>query len=783
MAKITSPKEYFGFEIGSEGNMFGYKELVGYVEEISKQTDLIRIDYMEKTLDGNELIAVIVSSSKNLEKLDYYKEISNKLSDPEGLSESEIDTLTKEGKAICVCTLSLHSHEIGGTQMSPLLLYELVTNKSEKFKNILENVIFIMFPTANPDGLEINNAWNKKYKGTKHEKKACVREYNRYASHANNRDGMYHDLIETKCFAKYFYQDFHANALLDFHHAPSYHNRLFLEPSCDPLREELNPLLVREIEFYGNGIACFLEEQNIPNVVTELNDLYGEEFTTTNYFNMADSVKHHNIIGITFEAAHIPGAYGMYVSKEDSASKGSMPSMKNPHPWEGGWWSLYDIVKEDMLSVIGMLNLMAQNKNQLLKNGAIKAIRQTERGKKSEDKAYIIPKNQHDLSSLNRFIKVLLGQRIKFFVADEDIKLSYGKCFEKGSIVVPLAQPKFSVVSVLLRKRDVPDNRYTRRSDGTFLTGDMAASNVAGWMGLDVFAAKEEVKAKMHLYNGEIFEEEKLLVTQNESYKKINKMLLDGKKVFQNGDEFYVGFSGEKEVKKAKIALMSVDVLGYDSWAYCNHTLTKYNTNHTLLRGEDIANGHLSGFDVLILPGYNMETLLREDLYDNEVPDEIKIGLGKKGLDEIKKFVKSGKRVVGWGKTCEYFKECFNLDLEITTLNLSQKEYQTGGSLLNVTGKDHKFMRGMPQKFEVVNFNDFAFLPKSEDNYTAFVKYNQKDVLSNGLLVGEEYIAGKDCAVSVKYGDGEIVMFGFDAQFRSQAEGTFKLFLNTLYLD
>ena len=116
-------------------------------------------------------------------------------------------------------------------------------------------------------------------------------------------------------------------------------------------------------------------------------------------------------------------------------------------------------------------------------------------------------------------------------------------------------------------------------------------------------------------------------------------------------------------------------------------------------------------------------------------------------------------------------------------MNLSQKEYQTGGSLLNVTGKDHKFMRGMPQKFEVVNFNDFAFSSKSEDNYTAFVKYNEKEVLSNGLLVGEKYIAGKDCAISVKYGDGEIVMFGFDAQFRSQAEGTFKLFLNTLYLD
>lgn len=782
MKQIPVPEQFFGFQPGAEGMMFNYAELTAYCEAVEEASDRVQMEYLEKTLDGNALAVLLISSPENLANREEYRKIVRQLADPRELSSEEIEVLAQKGKAVCACTLSLHAHEIGGTQMSPLLIYELATSEDAEIRQILDQVIFILFPTANPDGLDVNTDWNRRYRGTPYAEGWCVREYNRYASHGNNRDGMTLDLVETRCFSKFLYREWYANALLDFHHAPSNHNRLMLEPCCDPLREEISPLLVREIQHYGYGIACELEEKNFANVVTQFNDLYGEEFVTTNYFNLADSVKYHNIIGILFEAAHIPGAYGMYVSADDCSSKGKMPSMSNPHPWEGGWWSLNDIVQQDKQAVLAMLGQLARNKVQVLRNTAQKALKQTERGAKSAEQAFLIPAEQWDRSARRHLLEILQNQQIEMQIAEELISLDDGRVLEKGCVIVPLAQPNFAVASVLLRKRNVPDNRYSRRSDGTFLVGDLAASNVAEWMGVEVLPANRPVSARARAFVLPEEQNETLSVCNNDSYRQINEALCEGKTVVQKNGRFVMGSEDGIPVRLGKIAVLSVDLLGYDSWAFCNHTMDKFATGHRLLRGEEICRGALNEFDILLLPGYPKGALLREDKTDEKVAPENRIGMGQEGLAEIRKFLQRGGRVIGWGKTCEYLIDCLELPVELGAFGVPATEYFTGGSLLHAQAAEHPFTRGIPANFTLMNLNDPVLRPKSENGYTPFVRYPEKNVLVNGVLVGEEKIAGWDGAAVERVGAGEVVLYGFDPQFRSQADGVFKLLLNALYL-
>jgi glutamine amidotransferase-like uncharacterized protein len=58
--------------------------------------------------------------------------------------------------------------------------------------------------------------------------------------------------------------------------------------------------------------------------------------------------------------------------------------------------------------------------------------------------------------------------------------------------------------------------------------------------------------------------------------------------------------------------------------------------------------------------------------------------------------------------------------------------------------------------------------------------YVDRDILQSGWLLGEQLIAKKAAAVSVKHGDGRVVLIGFRPQHRNQTHGTFKLVFNAL---
>src|SRR5688500_7979556 len=52
--------------------------------------------------------------------------------------------------------------------------------------------------------------------------------------------------------------------------------------------------------------------------------------------------------------------------------------------------------------------------------------------------------------------------------------------------------------------------------------------------------------------------------------------------------------------------------------------------------------------------------------------------------------------------------------------------------------------------------------------------YIDRDILQSGWLLEEQVIAKKAAAVSVKLGQGKVVMIGFRPQHRDQTHGTFK---------
>ena len=167
--KVTSPEEFFSFQLGSDRKIARWDKIIHYFEVLERESSKIKVIDMGPSTMGHPFLLVIISSEENLANLDRLKQVNAKLSDPRGVAETEIKKLIKEGKAIICQSMCLQATEIGGTQMAPELAYDLLTRRDEETYRILENVVFLMIPCFNPDGQIMVTDWYTKWLGTEYE--------------------------------------------------------------------------------------------------------------------------------------------------------------------------------------------------------------------------------------------------------------------------------------------------------------------------------------------------------------------------------------------------------------------------------------------------------------------------------------------------------------------------------------------------------------------------------------------------------------------------------------
>ena len=74
----------------------------------------------------------------------------------------------------------------------------------------------------------------------------------------------------------------------------------------------------------------------------------------------------------------------------------------------------------------------------------------------------------------------------------------------------------------------------------------------------------------------------------------------------------------------------------------------------------------------------------------------------------------------------------------------------------------------------------YEIQPAGASSVKTIASFTDKDVLQSGWLLGESVIAGKPTMVSVAYGQGRVVLYGFRVQHRDQTHGTYKLLFNAL---
>ena len=180
MARVTTPEEFLGFKVGEDRKLAGWDEMVGYFELLSRESDRVLVEEIGCSTEGHPFILCTISSPENLRRTDEFRAIQRSLSDPVKLSGDEADHALEQARAVVAVTCSIHATEVGGSQMSLELAYLLAYSDDERVRAILDNVILLLVPSMNPDGLVRVKDWYDASLGTHFEGSIPPYLYHKY---------------------------------------------------------------------------------------------------------------------------------------------------------------------------------------------------------------------------------------------------------------------------------------------------------------------------------------------------------------------------------------------------------------------------------------------------------------------------------------------------------------------------------------------------------------------------------------------------------------------------
>ena len=819
--------------MGADRKLAHWDDLVKYYNELGEKSDRMKVVNMGNSTLGNPFLALYISSPENLARLDDYKKINANLADPRGLNDDEVEAAIATGKAVIVQSFGLHSSEVAASQTAAELTYDMLTRQDDEMLRILDNTIAIMIPCFNPDGEIMVTEWYNKYVGTEWEAAPMPYLYHHYIGHDNNRDAYAQNTIESVYGAQIMFREWIPQAYIDHHQMGQYAARLYVPPYAEPIRPDGDPLVWREMSWYGAHIAYKEEEMGRSGVVN------AAIYSGWGHFGFHWITPFHNIAGMLTESASANYATPLYVHPDQL--QGNIHGMPEyaaqttfPNPWKGGWWRVRDIVVQQKIAALACLDIAARNRETVLKNMYLKAIRQTDRGKQGEIKAFMIPAEQHDPLTMEKMINILLNQGIEVRKIDREFTHE-GRVYGSGSYMVSLAQPKRGVIRWLLGQTYYPDNEFTRtRSGNPIRPYDMSTDNISEYMGVNVHEAMTAVLEDFPVVREKVMTPGSASKGEygysfsgklNDSFKAVN--LLWDKKVkvsrinIESGDlspgdfvirnasqsdlesisaETGVSFSplnsdpgnSAREISRNRIAMYHRYMGGNMDEGWTRLLLENFKFPYTSLKDAELKAGSLNKkYDVIILPDDNASVMVGEGYGEfsrrnpNRYPPEWRSGFGAQGVQALKSFVENGGTIITLGQAGEFAIDKFKLPVRNAVRNIPAREFWSPGSTLWMDfDNTDPAAYGMPEEglgLFLVNNDVYEVIPnsKNHDVYRIAV-FKERDIMESGWLLGEEHIAKKASMVSVTMGKGSVVMVGFRPQHRHQTHGTFKLLFNTL---
>ncbi|PKP52288.1 MAG: hypothetical protein CVT92_09785 [Bacteroidetes bacterium HGW-Bacteroidetes-1] len=845
--EIKSPEAFFGFKPGDDFKLFDYEQLISYLKLLESQSERCEMVEIGRSPMDKPMYVFLVSSAENIRNKDRLKEINRLLSMEVMLTESKINAIVAEGKVFVIATMSMHSNEVAPSQAVPLIAYELATTQDPKKLHWLDETVLMLVPNHNPDGMDMIVEHYRKYLGTKYEKTSMPGVYHKYVGHDNNRDFITLTQSDNKAISQLFSHDWFPQVMVEKHQMGASGVRYFVPPPHDPISENIDAGILNWMGIFGARMMQRMTADSLKGVTQRyLFDDYWPGHTETciwkNTIGMlteAASASHASPVFIEKQEISVSG-------KGLSEYKKSI-NMPDPWPggwWHLGdivqyeissLWGMLETATENREQILRFRNSLTQKMVRLGQTSApyyyVLPFKQDDQGelnyliKLLNDHGVKVYRLAEDLNLDQKpfnagDIVVPLAQPFRAFIKEvmekQDFPLRHYTV--EGEMIKPYDITSWSlplhlglesneintknifIEGLLSEITLIPEVRlshqisywglvFESKSNESYLAAFKAMSK-----GLDVFRLTES----FNLY-GQKIEKGSFVIQKSDGIGEILKGLTVNP----------LELSEKPAMKMEKIQMPKIGLV--ETWfhdmdaGWTRYIFDQYGIDYQTIRPEELAKGIPAGINVLVLPSSSKSVLLEgkfgetTDYYISNYPPEFTKGMGKDGLKNLMKWIDEGGIVVSWGSSTDLFEglqtietgkketEQFRLPFRNVGAELVKKGLYVPGTLMTIDLlQDHPLTWGMSTKANVFSRGTPVYstsLPSFDMDRRIIGSYSKDPTVVSGFAQKSELLAEKAVMIWLKKGKGQLVLYGFNPQFRSNTHGTYKLLFNALLLN
>ena len=792
---VPAPKDVLGWTPGDDRKLASWAQVIDYFKKLDAASDRVQFQEIGKSTMGAPFVYATISSPENLKNLEKYKKINAQLADPRTFNSraKHAERLIEEGKTIVLITCGVHSTEVGSYLSSMLIAYRLASSNEPDIKKILDNTIILLVPSLNPDGVDIVNNWYQKTLGTPFEGTDPPELYHKYVGHDDNRDWYAFTQIETQLTVDKIHNVWHPQIVHDIHQQGAFGSRLFLPPYMQPVEPNVPKQIVEGYTELGRYMAADLSKQGFVGITTDSTyDAWTPSRAYSHYHGgvriLSETASCKLATPITVKFDQLRPGEG-YDPRKEAANFGPV--------WQGGEWHIGDITRYMTTAAFSLLNNAANEREKWLSRFyeiGKDAVRPRKDGelfgfllpgdninsydrltKTSKPNAIDVELDERHLDKTSRresMIQIL--ERAGVEVDLPATTVIGGRRYGKETLVIKMSQPYGSFAKALVESQKYPD---LRNPDGSPIPPyDVTAHTLTLLMGVSVETIFKPVAIR------------------------------NGGRGTQGG--FGSGCSEPPVYGIYRSAIPDIDE-GWTRWLVRSDTNDVSEFVNGCERYININNKEINAIDAtsrkaIIFPDQTPNQILN-GYAKGAMPDEYVGGVGKEGVENLKKFVEAGGTLVFLNRASDFAIEQFGLPIKDVTQGLARKDFYIPGSILRTElDTTSPIAKGMPAEsiawfengpvFEIrqetgdkrqetsepASPDSRLSSPVSAIKVIARYPTDPAKILLSGWALGAEKIAGKAALVEVTYGKGKIILFGFRPQYRGQSLATFPLFFNAI---
>jgi hypothetical protein len=798
---IPTPKEIIGHEVG-EWHVT-HDKLMFYMQILAKASDRITIENRGLTFEGRPILLLTVTTPENHQNLDEIRKNHIALTE-NGSSAASVD----EMPIVVYQGFSIHGNEPSGANAGLAYAYYLAAAQGAEIEELLSNMVILMDPTFNPDGLQRFAYWANTNKAQNLTADNNDREYHEVwpGGRTNhywfdmNRDWLPVQLPESRARIESFHK-WMPNILTD-HHEMGTNSTFFFQPGeptrVHPLTPKINQELTAEIGTYH------------AKALDKIGSLYYSEENYDDYYYGK---------GSTFP--DVNGSIGILF--EQGSSRGHIQESEN------GLLTFPFTIRNQFTTALSTIEA-AKNMRSKILNYQRKFYTDTRNeAARSKTKAIVFGDSK-DAAKTWHLAEILSRHKIKFHELANDATIS-GKAYKKGnSFVVPMNQKNHRLIKSMFEKRTTfTDSLFYDVSAWTFplafnvdyaevssltnagseitdfmpLTGSVSSKSNYAYLfewneyytpkalnsivekGLRAKVAKSPfiLEGKSYDYGTIMIPVQNQELDASELHSFLTEVARESKlhiKAVGTGltKGIDLGSNDFDPIKKQKVAiLVGNGIRAYDAGEIWHLFDTRYDIQLTKI--------DMGYFDKVDLSTYT-------DIIVTSPNGSIQ---NKKNADKLKAWVKNGGTLIGYRSAAEWFNksELIKLNFKKDTLVAKNIPFDKKGDFLRAQVTSGAIFQTKLDRSHPINYgykntnlamfrNSNIYIEADKNSYNNPIQYTTNPLLSGYISEENQELIKNTIPFKVeRMGKGRVIVFTDNTNFRAFWYGTNKLLMNVIF--